>query len=55
MESATVRAAHVLGMEDKERKTLTDDLQALFTELKRLGYLDDYAPGEADSGDPEQR
>src|ERR1700722_13308349 len=39
-----VRAPHVLGMDNKQRAALTLDLQALFGELKRLGYLDGYMP-----------
>jgi hypothetical protein len=37
-------------MDDNERKALTEDLQALFTELRRLGWLEGYLPA---AGDPE--
>lgn len=45
-DTTTARAVHVLGMDDKEREIMTNDLRALFTELRRLGYLDD--EGEED-------
>lgn len=34
-------------MDENERQALIRDLRVLFAELRRLGYLDGYHPGEA--------
>ena len=41
-------------MDESERQALIRDLRVLFAELRRLGYLDGYTPGDGNDEDSER-